>query len=71
MKKGDRFFIIAYTTNTRVIEVEIINIEVINGVQFVHFENVNHTVDKWFKPIDEVAEWLFNTREEAEVKLKC
>lgn len=69
MNIGDRFFTIAYTLNTKVIEVEVINIEYINNITYIHFQNVAHYIDKWFLPIDEVNKWKFNTKEEAMIEL--
>jgi len=70
MNIGDRFFTIAYTSNTRAIEVEIIDIENIDGTTCIHFQNVEDNIDKWFKPIEFIEQWKFNTKEEAEKKLK-
>ncbi len=70
MNSGDKFFTIVYSLNPRVIEVEVIGLEVIDGDMYVHFYNVERPRDKWFKPIEVTAQWEFKTREEAENKLK-
>jgi len=69
MKVGDRFFTIAYTFDTRVIEVEVIGIEIIEGETYIHFQNVEQVIDKWFKTFDFIKPYIFNTKEEAESKL--
>lgn len=69
MKVGDRFFTIAYTLNTRVIEVEVIEVQNMNDTTYIHFQNVEKPIDRWFKSIDIMEPWIFKTREEAELKL--
>ena len=69
MKIGDKFFTIAYTENTRVIEVEVIDIENINGVEIIHIQNIEILHDKWYISVEPLGQWKFKTREEAEKKL--
>jgi len=69
LKIGDKFFTIAYTENTRVIEVEVIDIENINGVEIIHIQNIEILHDKWYISVEPLGQWKFKTREEAEKKL--
>lgn len=70
MKIGDRYYTIAYSHNTRVIEVEVLAIENIDDEEFVHLQNVDNIYDRWFVTLDFANQWKFPTRELAEVKLK-
>lgn len=70
MNIGDKFFTIAYSSNTRVIEVEVIGIETIDGTVYIHFQNVEDHIDRWFIPIETVLQWKFETKEEAENELR-
>lgn len=69
MKIGDKFFTIAYSENTRVIEVEIIDIKTVDETTYIHFQNINDNIDQWYLPIDVVNDWKFETKLEAEVEL--
>lgn len=69
MRVGDKFFTIAYTSNIRVIEVEIIEIEIIEDKTYLHFQNIEVPIDKWFKSTECMKPWIFKTKEEAELKL--
>lgn len=69
MNIGDKFFTIAYTKNTRVIEVEVIDIENINGIEMIHIQNTESIHDKWYVSVESLGLWKFITREEAENKL--
>lgn len=69
MKIGDKFFTIAYTKNTRVIEVEVIDIENINGIEMIHIQNTERHHDKWYISVEPLGQWKFATREEAEKRL--
>ena len=68
MQVGDTFFTIAYTKNTRVIEVEVIDVENINGIEIIHIQNIKSHHDRWYIS-SELRQWIFKTREEAEKKL--
>lgn len=70
MKKGDRFFTIAYTQNTRVIEVEVIDTEIINHIRYIHFQNIEDTIDKWFLPESYVNQWKYKSKEDAKEEFK-
>jgi len=70
MKVGDKFFTIAYTLNTRIIEVEVIEVKNMNDTTYVHFQNVEKHIDRWFESIEFMEPWIFKTKEEAELKLK-
>jgi hypothetical protein len=70
MKLGERFYTIAYTSNTRVIEVEVIEIKDIDGATCIHIQNVKDNFDKWFLPEVILEQWKFDTKKLAENKLK-
>ena len=69
MKIGDKFFTIAYTQNTRIIEVEVIGTEDIDGEKMIHIQNTEDCYDKWFIPETVLGQWKFATKEEAKKKL--
>lgn len=74
MKIGDRFYTIAYTDNPRVIEVEIIGVETVDGEEFVHLQSINNILDKWYLKVNFMNNWKFPTRKIAEkrlMKLQC
>jgi len=65
LKIGDKFFTIAYTQNTRIIEVEVIGTEDIDGEKMIHIQNIEDCYDKWFIPETVLRQWKFATKEEA------
>ena len=69
MKIGDKFFTIAYTQNTRIIEVEVIGTEDIDGEKMIHIQNIEDCYDKWFIPETVLEQWKFTTKEEAKETL--
>lgn len=69
MNIGDKFFTIAYTQDTRVIEVEVIGVENINGEEIIHIQNTEMHCDKWYISTELLREWKFKTREEATKEL--
>jgi hypothetical protein len=70
MQVGDKFFTIAYTWDTRVIEVEIIEIKTVMGITYIHIQDTEDNFNRWFLPIDVINQWKFDTKELAENKLK-
>lgn len=75
LKVGDTRYAVAYTVNTRVIEVEILQIKVFSDVNMpaeIAVRNVDDRADIWFLNLDSFLEWAdFSTREEAEDALKA
>ena len=69
MKIGDKFFTIAYTQNTRIIEVEVIGTEDVDGEKMIHIQNIEDCYDKWFIPETVLEQWKFTTKEEAKETL--
>ena len=70
MNIGDRFFTIAYMYNTRVVEVEIIGLDNLDGNSMIHFKNVDNDIDKWYMNAEYMEKWKFKTREDADIRLK-
>lgn len=71
MNIGDKFFTIAYTFDTRVIKVEVIGKETMGNTMYIHFQNIENHSDRWLLPIDNVLQWKFETKEEADNKLRA
>jgi len=69
LKIGDKFFTIAYTQNTRIIEVEVIGVEDIDGEKMIHIQNIEDCYDKWFISETVLEQWKFTTKEEAKETL--
>lgn len=74
IKVGDTRFAVAYTVNTRVIEVEILQIKVFSDANMsaeIAVRDEAYPAGVWFLSLDTFLEWgNFSTREEAEEALK-
>ena len=65
MKIGDKFFTIAYTQNTRIIEVEVIGTEDVDGEKMIHIQNTEEHCDRWYISETVLEQWKFATKEES------
>ena len=67
---GDEAYVIAYSTNTRVIQIRVSQIQFIDNNIYIWIENMENTFDFWKLTAKEYNESCFLTREEAEKKLE-
>lgn len=69
-KVGDRFWIIAYSQNTRVVEVECVGIEITKTEKKIWIENVLIPRDYWELHFEDFATQYFATKAAAEQALE-